>query len=94
MSVLCLLPGAKSSYPAQRLFLQSLRLRKRCLGGIGDVGDVDTSVTLFGHKYDTPVMIAPTAFHASVNSKGEVGGWRGCSGCGAVVNLISDCHHV
>jgi isopentenyl diphosphate isomerase/L-lactate dehydrogenase-like FMN-dependent dehydrogenase len=43
------------------------------LTGIGDVGDVDTSVTILGHKYATPVMIAPTAFHGAVHLSKEIG---------------------
>lgn len=65
--------GTKASYASQRQFLQSLRLKKRCLTGIGDVGDVDTSVTILGHKYATPVMIAPTAFHGAVHHSKEIG---------------------
>ncbi|WP_240757505.1 alpha-hydroxy acid oxidase [Nakamurella flava] len=40
-----------------------------------DVGQVDTSVDLFGHRYATPIAVAPSAFHqlASVDAEPATG---------------------
>ncbi len=46
-----------------------IRLRPKMLV---DVSDLNMSVSLFGTKIDTPVLIAPMAFHKLAHDEGEV----------------------
>lgn len=60
----------------------SLRLRPRVLR---DVATVDTCLTLLGTSLRTPVLVAPTAFHARVHPAGEVGTSLGTSAAGSLM---------
>jgi isopentenyl diphosphate isomerase/L-lactate dehydrogenase-like FMN-dependent dehydrogenase len=55
---------------ANREGFQKFVLRPRRLV---DVSKVDTSIELFGHKYDSPVVISPTGGHKGYHSDGESG---------------------
>jgi 4-hydroxymandelate oxidase len=46
-----------------------IRLRPRVLR---DVADVDSSVTLFGQKMESPILLAPTAFLRAIHPDGEI----------------------
>jgi 4-hydroxymandelate oxidase len=68
--------------------LEAIRLNPRVLV---DVQPVDMSVTLFGQKHATPILLAPTAFHRLAHREGEVETARGASaaGVGFVVSSLS-----
>lgn len=38
-----------------------------------DVSKVDTSIELFGHKYDSPIVVSPTGGHKAYHADGETG---------------------
>lgn len=82
--------GHASSVGTTRKLLNSLRLRKRCLTGLGDAGSVDTSTSIFGSKLAAPILIAPTAMHGMLHKTAELGTARGAAaaGCGYVVNAL------
>lgn len=65
-----------------------VRLRPRVLT---DVSKVDTSVSLLGAGFATPLGVAPTAYHRLVDAEGEVATARGASAAGAlfVVSLFA-----
>ncbi|WP_397593403.1 alpha-hydroxy-acid oxidizing protein [Sphingorhabdus sp.] len=46
-----------------------LKLRQRVLR---DVSDIDTSTTLFGHRWSMPVALAPTGMGGMMARRGEV----------------------
>jgi 4-hydroxymandelate oxidase len=58
-----------------------VRLRPRVLT---DVSTVDTTVSVFGTGFATPVGVAPTAYHRLVDAEGEVATARGASTAGAL----------
>ncbi|MFG2044279.1 alpha-hydroxy acid oxidase [Dactylosporangium sp. NPDC048998] len=58
-----------------------VRLRPRMLAG---VSDVDTTVSLFGTRYATPIGIAPTAYQRLIDAEGEVATARGAGAAGAL----------
>nr|BFE61665.1 alpha-hydroxy acid oxidase [Dactylosporangium thailandense] len=58
-----------------------VRLRPRMLAG---VPDADTTVSLFGTRYATPIGVAPTAYHRLVDPEGEVATARGAGAAGAL----------
>lgn len=53
---------------------RAVRLRPRILN---DVTNVDTSVSLFGQSYASPVAVAPTALHRLAHPEGEMATARG-----------------
>ena len=55
---------------ANREGFQKFVLRPRRLV---DVSKVDTSIELFGHKYDSPIVISPTGGHKGYHADGESG---------------------
>jgi 4-hydroxymandelate oxidase len=55
---------------ANREGFQKFVLRPRRLV---DVSKVDTSIELFGHKYDSPIVISPTGGHKGYHPDGETG---------------------
>lgn len=58
-----------------------LRLRPHVLR---DIGTVDTSVSLLGHKVATPIMVAPMGRHRLFHADGERATARGATAAGAV----------
>ena len=59
-----------------------IRLRPRVLR---DVGAVDTTTTVLGASVDSPVMVAPTAFHKLSHPEGEVATANGAAEAGALM---------
>ena len=62
---------------ANRQGFQKFQLRPRRMV---DVSKVDTSVSLFGAKYNTPIIIAPTGGHKGYHEDGESGVARAAKG--------------
>jgi 4-hydroxymandelate oxidase len=56
---------------------------------LNDVSNLDTTVTLFGHKLAYPVLIAPTAFHKIMHPEGELATARGAGKAKAVYVVSS-----
>lgn len=54
-----------------------------------DVGNLDPSVTLFGHRHKLPILIAPTANHRLAHPDGELGTVRGANQVGVTMVLSS-----
>lgn len=52
-----------------------------------DVAMVDTSVTLFGDRFETPVGVAPTAFHRLAHLDGEAASIAGAEAAGSLFVL-------
>lgn len=48
-----------------------------------DVSQIDTRVNLFGCQFESPILLAPVAYHRLYHSEGEVGTARGASAAGA-----------
>jgi 4-hydroxymandelate oxidase len=48
-----------------------------------DVSKIDTSMNLFGSKFESPILLAPVAYHRLYHAEGEVGTARGASAAGA-----------
>lgn len=61
---------------------QSYRLRPRVLRA---AGEVSTAVELFGSRFDTPVAVAPTAYHRMFHPEGEVATAAGAREAGALM---------
>lgn len=57
------------------------RFRPRVLT---DVSGADTTCELFGHRYRSPVAIAPTAYHALAHLDGEIATATGAEAAGAL----------
>ena len=68
--------------------LDAISLMPRVLG---DIGKVDTSVTLFGQSHPSPILLAPTAFHRLAHPRGEVETAQGAGAAGVtfVVSSLS-----
>lgn len=56
-----------------------IALRPRVLTG---VESPDTSVSLFGRRMPTPIMLAPTAYHRVLHPEGEIATARGAGAAG------------
>ena len=54
-----------------------------------DVSAVDTSLTLAGTRFTSPVLVAPTALHAMADPEGEVATARGVAAAGSLLVLSS-----
>ncbi len=48
-----------------------------------DVSQIDTRVNLFGGELESPIMLAPVAYHRLYHAEGEIGTARGASAAGA-----------
>jgi 4-hydroxymandelate oxidase len=48
-----------------------------------DVSQLDTRVNLFGGEFESPIMLAPVAYHRLYHPEGEIGTARGASAAGA-----------
>lgn len=48
-----------------------------------DVSEIDTRVNLFGSVLQSPILLAPVAYHRLYHAEGEVGTARGASAAGA-----------
>lgn len=63
-----------------------MRLRPRVLR---DVSRVDTSVTVLGCRVESPVLVAPTAFHRLAHPSGERASAEGTASAGSLFVLSS-----
>ncbi|HBU58164.1 MAG TPA: alpha-hydroxy-acid oxidizing enzyme [Gemmatimonadetes bacterium] len=59
----------EETYANNRSALEQMRLRARRLV---DVSNLDTSVNIFGRKWDTPIMIAPCGSQKAFHADGEL----------------------
>jgi 4-hydroxymandelate oxidase len=48
-----------------------------------DVSQIDTRINLFGGEFESPILLAPVAYHRLYHPEGEVGTARGASAAGA-----------
>jgi 4-hydroxymandelate oxidase len=48
-----------------------------------DVSQIDTHVNLFGCEFESPILLAPVAYHRLYHPEGEIGTARGASAAGA-----------
>jgi len=48
-----------------------------------DVSEIDTRVNLFGGEFESPILLAPVAYHRLYHAEGEIGTARGASAAGA-----------
>lgn len=48
-----------------------------------DVSQIDTRVNLFGSEMESPILLAPVAYHRLYHAEGEIGTARGASAAGA-----------
>lgn len=48
-----------------------------------DVSEIDTRVNLFGGELESPILLAPVAYHRLYHAEGEIGTARGASAAGA-----------
>jgi 4-hydroxymandelate oxidase len=48
-----------------------------------DVSKIDTRVNLFGGEFESPILLAPVAYHRLYHPDGEIGTARGASAAGA-----------
>jgi len=48
-----------------------------------DVSKIDTRVNLFGGEFESPILLAPVAYHRLYHPEGEIGTARGASAAGA-----------
>src|SRR6478736_2749540 len=48
-----------------------------------DVSQIDTRVNLFGGDFESPILLAPVAYHRLYHAEGEIGTARGASAAGA-----------
>jgi 4-hydroxymandelate oxidase len=65
---------------------KSLRLCPRVLV---DVSEIDLRTEIFGHTLESPVMLAPAAFHRLCHPEGELATVRGANAAGAAMVLSS-----
>ena len=50
-----------------------------------DVSQIDTRVNLFGSELQSPILLAPVAYHRLYHAEGEIGTARGASAAGAAL---------
>lgn len=62
------------------------RIRPRVLR---DISNIDTSVTIFGHRNSIPIGVAPTAMQCLAHPDGELATARACARRGVVMGLSS-----
>jgi 4-hydroxymandelate oxidase len=48
-----------------------------------DVSEIDTGVNLFGSELESPILLAPVAYHRLYHAEGEIGTAKGASAAGA-----------
>lgn len=48
-----------------------------------DVSQIDTRLTIFGGEVESPILLAPVAYHRLYHAEGEVGTARGANAAGA-----------
>ena len=60
-----------------------------CPSVLIDVSSLDTSVELFGQRFESPVLLAPAAFHRLCHPEGELATVEGANHAGAGIVLSS-----
>jgi 4-hydroxymandelate oxidase len=50
-----------------------------------DVSQIDTRINLFGSEFESPILLAPIAYHRLYHAEGEIGTARGANAAGAGV---------
>jgi 4-hydroxymandelate oxidase len=63
-----------------RAGFERLQLEPRVLV---DVSQIDTRVKIFGGEVESPILLAPVAYHRLYHAEGEIGTARGASAAGA-----------
>jgi 4-hydroxymandelate oxidase len=63
-----------------RAGFERLKLSPRVLV---DVSQIDTRVNLFGSEFESPILLAPIAYHRLYHAEGEIATARGASAAGA-----------
>lgn len=63
-----------------RAAFERLQLSPRVLV---DVSEIDTRINLFGGEFESPILLAPVAYHRLYHAEGEIGTARGASAAGA-----------
>jgi len=64
----------------------TMRLKPRVLR---DVSHLDTSTSVFGHRLDYPIVLAPTAYHKITHPEGEIATARGAGAAHATMCVSS-----
>ena len=72
--------GDEISMRANRAGFERLQLEPSVLV---DVSQIDTRVNLFGSEFESPILLAPVAYHRLYHAEGEIGTARGASAAGA-----------
>tara|TARA_R110002096_G_C14661614_1_gene728083 strand:- start:354 stop:1589 length:1236 start_codon:yes stop_codon:yes gene_type:complete len=72
------------SQMANRVGYKNIRLRSR---RIKDVRDIDTSVTIFGRTWPSPIAVAPTGSHKAFHPDGELAVARAAKSKGQLMML-------
>src|ERR1700722_561592 len=72
--------GDEISMRANRKGFERLQLSPRVLV---DVSEIDTRVNLFGSEMESPILLAPVAYHRLYHRDGEVATARGANASGA-----------
>jgi 4-hydroxymandelate oxidase len=80
--------GDEISMRANRAGFERLQLSPRVLV---DVSEIDTRVNLFGSEMESPILLAPVAYHRLYHGDGEVATARGAnaSGAGLVISTFT-----
>lgn len=55
-----------------------------------DVDHVDTTTEIAGHPVESPIVLAPTAFHGLAHSDGERATAQGAAGCAMCLSTLSN----
>ena len=72
--------GEEISMRENRLGFERLQLAPNILV---DVSHLDTRVNLFGSELDSPILLAPVAYHRLYHAEGEIATARGANAAGA-----------
>lgn len=68
--------GSEITLGENRAAFDRIRLRPRVLI---DVTQIDTTLNLFGRKYDYPILLAPAGYHKLIHPEGEIEAARGAN---------------
>jgi 4-hydroxymandelate oxidase len=78
--------GEEISMRENRLGFERLQLAPNILV---DVSHIDTRINLFGSELDSPILLAPVAYHRLYHPEGEIATARGASAAGAAFVISS-----
>src|SRR5579859_5427629 len=74
--------GDEISMRENRVAFERLQLEPSVLV---DVSQIDTRVNLFGSVLESPILLAPVAYHRLYHAEGEIGTARGANAAGAAL---------